>query len=368
MAEPAKQIQGQDPKAKVFSDLYPILYSAETPVSASYVLSSWISAVHADVLSGGLRGKSVLDLGCGYGTTTAALANFNPRRIVAVDSSQAMIDLFQLVMANDADIEARVRSEDAREVLGDLCEKTVQHLKQRRAEFQNGIFWRDGGELVLKTMSSLELSPEKIGGYADVVVGNNFLHWPVNQKKAELKKTYPDWTDQQITEMAIAVALAAIEGVMADGATAVFMEPQDFMTYDDQPDRERDCDQHTMVSHPLFVKFHTIFNRLLKENHGIDRAVPKTSRLFLSSRLADLAEKSGLKMVRLGHCENSFNCDPVDAFYVRLPLVLGSLNLAFDQKIQLAKMAMEEFRREATSAERALPLQAQYFFWCLRKT
>lgn len=366
MADKAKEIQGQDPKGNVYADLNPILYSAETPVSGAYVLSSWACALYADALAGGLRGKDVLDLGCGYGTTTSVLANFAPRKIVAVDSAPAMTGLMQKIMLGDLNaLENWLEGKDAREVLGDLFEQTVEHYHRRRQEFDEGIFNRHGGKLLIETMSSLKLSPE-IGQF-DVAVGNNFLHWPVNQRKAELKKLFPDEKDSVLTLDATVDALIPIASALKSGGVAVLMEPKDFMAIDTDQEWEKDLDSHTFVSQSVFRKFHGTFNKLLKERHGIDRAIPTTSGLFLASRLPALCLRAGLRLKRIAHFEMAWDCEPISSLYVRLPLVLGGVNIPFKDKISLGKATMEEMRRTVTKEEMSQLMRVQYFYLLLKK-
>ncbi len=365
MSEKAREMQGVDPKANVFANLYPVLYAAETPVSGGYEQQSMLTATVADQLSDGLRGRRVLDLGCGYGTTSMALARFGPARITAVDTSLAMIKLFQKVMLTDEDLESYLYELGAEEVLGDLFAVTLEHLKRRRAEFQNGIFKAQKFErLDVQCGSIIGMSQ---GGF-HCVVGNNFLHWPVNQRKAVLKKALPDWSDREIVDQAIRDTLRPIATSLVNGGVGVFLEPKDFITFDTDPEREAYCEAHTMSSHPAFIKFNQTFNRLLKENYGIDRATPKTTGLFAISRIAGWAEAVGLKLLRVTHVEMVYNCDPIKAIYVRMPMWLGSqTNLSFDEKLKLGQRVMAEIDSVVTPEDRAVPVQQQQFVICFEK-
>jgi SAM-dependent methyltransferase len=366
MNDKAKEIQGQDPKSSVFADLQPVLYAAETPVSGSYVASSLVTATLADAL-GGLRDKKVLDVGCGYGTTSAALANFFPGEIWAIDSSEKMVDLMKTVMFGDTDLNDWLRRRSADEVLGDLFDTALTHLIRRRTEFQDTAFCRSNRNLLSFVMSSMELL-SSFRGLFDAVVGNNFLHWPVNQRKAELKKTHPVLSDAVITDLAVVDALRPIANVLKSGGVAVFMEPKDFITLDNDPGGEAHCEAHTMIAHPVFYKFNVVFNRLLKERYGIDRAIPKTAGLFPASRIPGWCELAGLKFVKMVHIEQSLLGDPLSAFYVRLPLWLGGLTkLSFDEKMALGKMTMAEMPGVLTAEDSAKPIQAQNFFICVTK-
>lgn len=366
MSDRAKEMQGVDPKANVFANLYPMLYAAETPVSGGYEQQSMLTATIADQLCGGLHRRRVLDLGCGYGTTTMALARFCPGHITAIDNSEKMIELLKIVMLSDVDLEMYMRHRGAEEVLGDLFPVTLEHLKRRRAEFQQGIYHTAYGDrLDARVVSSLELQ-SALCDY-DCVVGNNFLHWPVNQRKAVLKKDQPFRTDSEIIDLAIGDALRPIARTLKHGGVGVFLEPKDFITIDDDPDLERYCEAHTMVPHPVFFTFHRLLNRLLKENYGLDRAMPKTTGMFNVSRIEGYVKSAGFKLLRLTHVETVYNCDPVKAMYVRMPMLLGSLNLSFDDKINLGKQVMAKIDSMVTAADRAVPIQQQHFVICVQK-
>ena len=130
--------QGERPDV-VFDDLYPILYAAETPVGGAYVRMSDYAASFADAY-GGIKDKVVLDIGCGYGTTTMAIAAFNPKKIVAVDSSPQMIELLKQLLLSDDDIESWLYEKGAKDILGKFLECTVRHFEWMRAAFRDGLF------------------------------------------------------------------------------------------------------------------------------------------------------------------------------------------------------------------------------------
>ena len=72
----------------VFDDLYAAVRAAEAIVSGGYTRQSEIAATLAESYAG-LAGKKVLDIECGYDSTSVATADFGPREIVAVDRSPA---------------------------------------------------------------------------------------------------------------------------------------------------------------------------------------------------------------------------------------------------------------------------------------
>lgn len=358
-----KDVQGQDPKGNVFADLYPLIYAAETAVSGRNAASSLISATYADAMIG-LRGKRVLDYACGYGTTTAAIAAFAPKEIVAFDNSFVMTELMKVVMLENNYLEQWVWEHDGREVLGNLYEITIRHLKERRAEFRDGLFKRNGGKLIIDTFSGLELTPNRFGMF-DVVVANNCVHWPVNQLKATIKKRQPELSDEELTRSATIEVFAKIAAVLISGGAVVVQEVKDFLTLDD-PLRETDAEMHTWVSHPVGQKMNAVFNRLLEKRYGITRAMPKTTGLFPMSKLRAWAASVDLELERVAQAEYVYS-DAVRGLHTVMPMWLGSTDIPFADKIRLISEVVEEMRRTLSPEEIALPVRSQYFYIGFRK-
>lgn len=357
-------IQAQDPRGNVFSDLAPILYAAETPVSGSYVVSSMMTATLANaMLQGGLFHKRVLDVGCGYGTTTMSLSCFRPHVIEAIDNSAPMIELMRILMFGNGNLRDYLNEKNARLVLRDLFDSTLNHFIERRREFQTGVFHQTGGVLNVTLGSVMDLK-DKYG--FDAIVGNNFLHWPVNQLKANMNGQV-GCSDERLTDAATITALTVLKNLLRPGGALVLMEPKDFITCDDDSALDDYCEANTMAMHPVFLKLHTIFNRLLKERYDIDRAIPKTTGMFKRTKFEGWCEKAGLRLERIDYSENAMLCNPMNAFYVRLPMVLGKLNLTFDEKMQLGMDTMNELSRTVTSEEKHTFVRGQNFYICARR-
>lgn len=183
-----KQAQGMDPKGQVFKGAAAIVYAASVPVDGSYVDQSRISAACADMaVAGGLKGKRVLDVGSGFGTTALAISRYCPSEIVSLDSSEQHIELFRTIFEGELDLRAYLEGKSANEVLGDYYEPTLRAFQNMRVEYRGGLFRRLGGKLSPIIGSSLDLPHGNMAPF-DAVVGNNFLHWPMNQRKAEYVK------------------------------------------------------------------------------------------------------------------------------------------------------------------------------------
>jgi SAM-dependent methyltransferase len=354
-----KAEQGWNPTT-VFADLYPILYAAETPISGAFIRQSERTATYADAIAN-LHGKRVLDLGCGYGLTTLALTAFSPKEIVMVDNSPGMIELMHQVLRSRVSIDLWLRSKGADEVLGEFYDRTLAHLKLMRTSFQEGLFTTSGGILTPINQDSLSLTTDNIGA-VDVIVGNNVLHWPVNQLRGQQQ------TDD--IKSALHGALRPLASLLPLGGFAVFMEPSDFVMDDANTNRDTYIVEHSFISHPVFRAFHQVLNDRIEERYDeIKRAMPKRHPLFSTKQLPQLLEGSQFKLVPDGvrHVEWTFTCDPVAACFVRMPLLLGQVNLPFQEKIDLGRNVQRTLARTLTDVEVQTPLREQWFFIILQR-
>ncbi|MBU6431347.1 MAG: class I SAM-dependent methyltransferase [Patescibacteria group bacterium] len=353
-----KSVQAVEGKNKMFEELYPVLYAAESPITAGYVRQSIIASVYADSLVlGGLRGKKILDLGCGFGTTTMEISKFCPGSITAIDNSTAMIELMKVVMLDDCNIDEWLQKKGADKILGDLYKGTLDYLNQRRADYRQGIFVRGGGSLNTLTSSVLDISNFilKIGRF-DVAIANNMLHWPVKQL---IESSSVD------TETALNKVISRIEQTLLPGGILIITEPKDFITFDDDRSREIDSEKNTSTNHPVFKRFHATLNRILEDCYGIKRAVPSSTGLFKVSKLRDCFESQGFEYIQMSQRENSDYSDPIIWCQVRAQMWLGEVTLSFEEKNKIIQETVGEVRKTITGKED--PIRTQDFYICLRK-
>jgi len=358
------QTQGQDSRNNVFQGLSGILYAACEPIAPSYRIQSTAAAACADaVCPGGLAGKRVLDVGCGFGTTALAVAAHAPAEIICVDTSQVHLNLLEHTFFGNTSSEAFLRSVQAEEVLGKYFEPTVAFLESMRREFRASRFVRRGGKLHTLLASSLDLTPEMIGGEVDAIVGNNFLHWPVNQRRAQTAKEGKDsFTALERAKNAALHALACVK--KPDGIMAL-LEPIDFVTTKDDLVYQ-DMAEHALANHPAFVALHRGINDLLKTRYGLDRKMPALSPMFTLEDLPALFRRNYLELLNVAQFERVIPVtygDALDFMFVRLPMVLGGLDIPFDAKFALAKEIEARLRFEATEDRKILDtsLHGQYF-------
>ncbi|MBI2020910.1 hypothetical protein HYS99_00160 [Candidatus Giovannonibacteria bacterium] len=196
-----------------------------------------------------------------------------------------MIELLKTVLLSDIDIPKWVsQKKESKVVLGKYYDATVTRLLAIREAFQKGIFCRRGGNLI--PIESDGLYADRIGiGKVDLVIGSNYLHWPVNKLLSKIAGTA---SNSDALAQACFDALRPLSFLLRPKGIAVFMEGEDFVFFDDMPDEEKDFVGNVAVEHPVFLKFHTILNRILEEEYGIKRLMPVRSKLFPHSEIKTL--------------------------------------------------------------------------------
>ncbi len=365
---------GQHPE-RVFAELYPFVYAADTPLTHTYEKMSETTAAFAEAYAG-LRNKRVLDMGCGYGTTTVALAAFGPSEIVAVDMSSPMIELLRQVLLSSDPLDAFLRRRGAEAVLDEFYEPTLAHLHWIRTTFQGSLFWRPPQQGALRALvwDGLQLEQAHIAP-VDVVVANNYLHWPVNQRMNQLQQVYPDRSSAELLAQASRDALHPLAALLPPKGIAVITETKDFVTVDQCPDLDTDrspdldaaMERHFPTVHPLFLTFQETVNRLLKEEYGIERDIPQTTKLFETSTLPALVRNGGFALRRVHVVEHTCPCDPLDSYFVRLPMLLGTIDIPLQAKIDLAKRVRRELGKTPFHEILQNPLRIFWFFLVLER-
>lgn len=364
MADSAGSRQGEKAD-KVFSSIYPLLYASISPTSGGYEGVAAIIAALADAHLG-IRDRTVLDIGCGFGTVALAAAAYAPEKIYAVDNSGGMIELLKETLVGNKNLSDWMSGkEGAREVLGEYFEPTLRHLLAMRNAFRGGIFLRRGGKLeAIKAdglrVDSLGLDP------IDLIVGSNYLHWPVIQSLAEMKKKSPEIPTEILLKSACSVALRPLAKVMKPGGIMVLMEGEDFITFDDAPEEEQDFCGNVAVEHPVFLKFHSIFAGLLKKRYGIENDVPKRSNLFPRSTLKSIFAENGFKLERFHHLENVC-VNYLDSIFAGFPMMMGSVDIPFEEKMKLGREVRSRLLASVTPEELAVPNRSQWFFQVLER-
>lgn len=349
-------VSGSDPKGEVFAALAALVYAAEKPVSGTYIDQSRVLAASIDAAVGGkgLYGSRVLDIGCGFGTTTEALCRYAPASVTAVDSSEAMVSLLYMVLIGEEPIESHLERYDAKEKLRSFYPGLLTSLREMRRGFRGNLFQRMGGTLLPAQGSCLKLANQAQEPF-DAIAANNMLHWPL--KAAMEKEEYADAFRSVFSQLSAGLTKSGICGAV---------EPKDFMDDDLDPKRNADLEAHETMSHPVRRAYEARLNQLLKERHGIERGMPRTTKLFQTSRLPALLEECGLKLESMRVFESVRMGDPFDSFAVRAPMSTGTIDLPIETKLDLGIEAARLARQDLEGQEYG-PVYDHYFVWIMRK-
>lgn len=343
-------IHAYDPKGDLFEGLFPVLYAVEGWVRGSYLRQSQNSALLAEAtISGGLREKDVLDIGCGFGTTTFAISSFFPASITAIDNSKAMIEMMRFLLLGKGDVELWLIQKGSKEVLGSRFERTVEYLKFFRRCFRQNSFWAESPRL--KTVNS-SLMDFFSSGLFDVAIANNALHWPVNQVKKDHEKEgrSPQTDDCIVAVLAKARDLLRVAGVL------VVMEPRQVTALDTDSSRAENFDRFGSNSNSVFVNLNLILNRILKERYSIERDAPKDLEMFRVSRMPDLAVKAGFELERVVVIEEPSLVRSVDFYPTIIPINLATVDLPLPEKVKIIREAEAELNDILTEEEKSLPV------------
>lgn len=334
-----------------------LIYAAEKPVSGTYIDQSRVLAASIDAAMGGkgLYGSRVLDIGCGFGTTTMeGLCRYATASITSIDSSAAMVELLRIVLLGEESIESHLDRYDAKTKLRSFYPGLLTSLHEMRRGFRGNLFQRMGGTLHPAQGSCLELAKQGLEPF-DAIAANNMLHWPL---KAEMeKKPY---------EEAFRSVFSQLSAVLATDGVVGAVEPKDFMDDDRYPDRNADLEAHETMSHPVRRAYEARLNELLRTRHGIERGMPRTTKLFQTSRLPVLLAECGLKLESMRVFESVRQGDPFDSFAVRAPMSTGTIDLPIETKLDLGIEAARLARQDLEGQEYG-PVYDHYFVWIMRK-
>lgn len=293
----------------------------------------------AEMAAGGFLGKRIIDVGCGFGTTMLAIAKHIPAEIVALDSSPEQTELFRTILLSEENLEVYLKGA-LEEVFEDLSETVRNHFIAMRKEFNESTFRRNGGKVSLHTLSCLDLTRE-VCGIADVMVANNMIHWPINARSAKFEKN--GVPQERAFSLAIREVLKPLYEVLRPGGILAVCEPRDFVKWDTQPLLDADIASHTAIATSANQRTHTIMNEMLLTEWGITKSLPKPLELFKVSEVERLFAENGFRLLHIGFCEQIYKrgeeelSDAVDAVFAGIPLFLGSVEVPFERKIEIAK-------------------------------
>ena len=355
--------QGQGAR-EVFESLYPILYASIAPISGAYDRQSEKCAALADAYAG-LSNKRVLDAGCGFGSTSLAISAYGAGEIVAVDRSKSMLDLLRQVLLSHNDLSIWLETKGAHSVLGEFYYPTVQYLRWMRATFQGSVFYQHG-TLHPLLYNILKLQDLSLGRF-EVIIGNNFIHWPVNERMNEIKQADPQLTEEQVLARACHDALWPLASLLSPGGLAVFMDSKSFITLDNNWELDAKLEQKTITEHPVYKAFHKGLQRIFKQEFGIDYALPRKTELFRRTQLDALMELGGFRLKHFHHVDVTHAGDPLAFCTANFPLLLGNIPLEFDKKLAIGRRVQAELAARLPDGISNTPIREQQFFLVLER-
>ncbi len=346
-----------DPQGTLFEGLFPVMYAMEGLVKGGYLRQSRYTALLADTHSGGLIGKNVLDLGCGYGTTTFAAAGFYPASITATDRSQAMIEMMRLVLLSSGSIEDWLLALGADQLLKEKLSDLTKFLGQMRQCFHLSSFWKHHHPLEILNYGLFEFpTPTDL---FDVVVANNVLHWPINQLKADLEKTGQQTTVDRCT----AEVLNQARRLIKPKGILVIMEPKALTVFDTHPLLEASFSELNDGNHPVFIKLNNLINQILQRDYNITRNTPRNPDMFRVSQMDGLAVDAGFRLIKTTAVEELTMMPAIEFFPINVPINLGAINLPLLEKMKVVQEATVGLEPLLSEEERTMPMRGQSFYF-----
>lgn len=316
---------------------------------------------------GPLWGKRVIDMGCGFGTTTVAIAQHNPAEILAIDNSHVLADIFQKLLM-ESNLGALITFLHAEKVIGQNSTKRMSRLlRGMRDEFRNSAFQQGGGPVNLNRGSCLELS---VSGF-DTVVGNNFVHWPINQLRKRLEGQGED--PETAHHNAVISVLRSLGAMLKPGGKIGLLEPKNFVVIDNDPELDQMITKRSSVlAHPVYVRMDEITNEVLARDYGIIRKPAKSASLFKRSETPGLFAEAGFNSVQIHLRETAGDArspqEMIEAVFASTPMHLAGVNLPMEEKIMIAKRLRRMAKRILPSSAFQQPMREVAFVFTAKKT
>lgn len=342
-----------DPTRVVFEGPYPLLYAAEAKVSVSYErIARLLAAIGATEL-GGVRGKTAMDVGCGYGTlAVAGLAQHPFAHIVAVDRSKNMIDLARAIHECDTPIQAWAYKHwmgDVDHTLGKFRDATFCHLSERRAMLNQSPFRAHGGTMLWRCGDIFDLKISRDEKEVDFLAMNNIFPWLLKQRGGE------KWEEDTIVEV-----LRHLRSLVRRDGVIVIMGPDGFVG--GHVGTRLDMSE-------MYFAWNEKINRLLLERYGIKREMPPRDGgqpIFTAGTFKHVIRRAGL----VGHIvtlQDWLLCtNPVDAFHIRAPMWLWKTTMSFVEKRDVIYSVAKDIIENAPEELVCAPLTEQFHFLVLR--
>ncbi len=284
----------------------------------------------------------VLDVACGFGVTTLAVAAHNPRSITSIDPSETLTSLAKLIMQNDDDITAWYEQHDGHRLLGESFHQTVDYIAALRNGFKECLFHEQGKQPSILQAGLMEFD---LAAQYDVVTLNNGLHWVVSQ----LRQQEVDPTASETMRAVLVKALRKIRILMKKGGVFVFQSPKIFVEFV-EPELEVHFTKHLAQAHPVLNILNAKVREIFETEQGIQRTVGTSPPFIYRLReMSEVAQESGFRLAETIHMEETLLSDDVLGYFkLLIPINLGDIDVPMAEKVRVVNEAAARIKPEAS--------------------
>lgn len=328
-------------RGRLFDEIAINYTAAEATGVQSYRSQSKNLAMVARMLyPGNFQGADVLDVACGFGITTLAVASHDPRSINSIDPSESLTGIARMILQSDEDVAVWLANRGGHQLLGPAFQRTVEYLMSLRNGFREYFFCHQKKPLTVLQTGLMEFQSEK--GF-DVVILNNALHWVVTQIRKQ--KENPDAPDT--VRKALVEALCKVRSFLNPGGVFVFLSPKVFVQLSD-PEKESYLAAHWSANHPIMQMLNSRARKIFEREKEISsRASGAPPVIYRQSEMSQVAKESGFELVRVLQFEESLLVpDALDYFKLLIPINLGDIEAPMNEKVEIVNEAASQIEAE----------------------
>lgn len=323
-------------------------------------------------LAGSLFGKRVADVGCGFGTTTLSIAAGMPAEIIAVDKSETQTELFKSIFHGGGALLDVLNRMDTTAVIGEEGHQALlAHLTNMWTEYWASRYGARSPFPHVITADCLTLTADMFSGELDVLIGTHLAHWPINQRRSEL---IAQGVDAEVAyQQATRETLSALARPLKKGGTLALFEPMNFVGMKDKPELQQELTARTAaLCHHVFRAMDEMINTILLREHSITRTLPTSANLFELTEMRRVFAECGLELHEpVDPRESRYHCktrlDMVETAFATLPMHIASVDLPFEEKLNIARRVRDRALRELPHEAFQKPMQSYGFVFVATK-
>lgn len=331
-------------KGGLFNEIAVNYTAAEATGVQSYRSQSKNLAMVARMLyQGDFQEADLLDVACGFGITTLAVASHNPGSITSIDPSESLVGIAKMILQDDEDIPAWLANRSGHQLLGPAFRRTVDYLMSLRNGFREYFFCHQKKPLTILQTGLMEFEP---GRRYDVIVLNNAFHWVVTQIRKQ--RDNPD--APETVRLALVEALCKVRSLLNVGGAFVFLSPKVFVRLSD-PEKENYFAVHWSATHPVMQLLNSMARSIFEKEKGISsKPSGAPPAIYQESEIAQVARESGFKLARILQFEESLlMLDALNYFKLLIPINLGDIETPMVEKVEVVNEAARLIEAEAAA-------------------